>query len=147
MLILSDMLIFEQIDVIWPKIALSKHRVSNVSDPPCGSYCGAFFWLDLPDDFELSKAFCLRQWDQNALQEKLVSTFKRAMSGPNLTKTVRAPILRQIVAVAYLTLSPCPRPIAVARMIFKSSGIVRSARYSASSFASRSGSLISTFWI
>ena len=45
MLILSDMLIFEQIDVIWPKIALSKHWVSNVSDLPCGSYCGAFFWL------------------------------------------------------------------------------------------------------
>lgn len=62
-------------------------------------------------------------------------------------KTVRAPPLRQNVLATYFTLSPCPRPIAVARIIFRSSGIVRSARYSASSFASRSGSLISTFWI
>jgi hypothetical protein len=46
---------------------------------------------DLPDDFDLSKAFFLRQWDQNALQEKLVSTFQRAMSGPNLTKKLFAP--------------------------------------------------------
>ena len=32
-------------DVIWPELAYSKRRLSNVSDLPCGSYCGPFFWL------------------------------------------------------------------------------------------------------
>ena len=71
-------------------------------------------FADLPDDFELSKAFFLRQWGQYALQEKLVLTFKRTMSGPESDKNVRAPSLRQVVAgwlfyLVALSMSDCGR--------------------------------------
>ena len=36
---------------------------------------------DLPDDIELLKAIVLRQQDQNARLEKLVTDFKRALFG------------------------------------------------------------------
>jgi len=42
--------------------------------------------VDLPDDIELLKAIVLRQQDQNARLEKLVSDFKRALFGAKSEK-------------------------------------------------------------
>lgn len=75
-----------------------------------------------------ARLFCLRSLRKNWIySNRLLVWSRRPLKCFQQRLSARQSLGRPF-PTTYLILSPCPRPIAVARMIFRSSGIVRKAR-------------------